>query len=393
MNENGLRVGEVARATGLTIRTLRYYDSLGLLSPAERSTAGQRLYHAADIERLYRIQALRRLGFALADIGALLRREGDRPLTEVISAQLDQVRQRIEAERRLEARLVDLQAALGDSGTPTDRDLITLMGSMTMLDKQLRHDYSRQAARYDSTRSASPSVIAPLVDALAGAPGTALLDIGGGTGNYAAAFADRGWSVTVVDVSADMRAQAAAKGLLTMAGDATAVPAADASADAMMMVSMLHQVEGWQQALAEARRVLRPGGRLAIMGLWSDHLEEVNWAYELFPSMAAFAGRRRPSLADVVAELPGARIEPFWFTDLLDASIGALCAYPEAVLDPRVRRQTSFFERMERDNPAELADGLARLRAQLDRGESPLTARAEARGRLGDATVIGWVKP
>jgi hypothetical protein len=43
-------------------------------------------------------------------------------------------------------------------------------------------DYSKQARAYDTTRGASPSVLAPLRDALAGAPGTALLDIGGGTG-------------------------------------------------------------------------------------------------------------------------------------------------------------------------------------------------------------------
>lgn len=276
---------------------------------------------------------------------------------------------------------------------PTGDDLLTLIGSMTLLDQQLRHDYSQQAERYDRSRGASPSVLAPLRTALAGSPGSDLVDIGGGTGNYADALKAEGWTVTLVDVSEQMRRQAAAKGLRVLPGDATALPFGNESHDAVMMVSMLHQVEDWRQALSEARRVLRPGGRLAIMLLTADHLEQVTWAFSLFPSMRTFAAQRRPSIAEILSELSEAHIEPFWFTDLQDASIAALCAHPATMLDERIRRQTSFFERLERDNPAELAAGLAQLRAQLARGDSPLSKRKAAREQLGDACVIAWNKP
>lgn len=345
------------------------------------------------MERLYRIQALRRLGFSLRAVGELLQGRTARPLTDVISEQLDQIRGRILAERQLEQRLMALQQALSHREQHTDVDLLEVIGRMTMIDQRLRHDYTKQAERYDRSRGAAPSVLVPLRAALAGSPGADLLDIGGGTGNYAAAFRTDGWNVTVVDVSEQMRQQAAAKGLRAVPGDATALPFRDESYDAAMMVSMLHQVEDWRGALREARRVLRPAGKVAIMGLTADHLEQVTWAFDLFPSMRAFALRRRPSLAEMTAELPGARVEPLWFTDLQDASIAALCAHPEAMLDERFRRQTSFFERLERDNPAELASGLAELRAQLERGESPLAARKAARDRLGDACVIIWQKP
>jgi MerR family transcriptional regulator, thiopeptide resistance regulator len=66
------RIGEVAAATGLTVRTLHHYDEIGLLRPSERSDAGYRLYSDADVRRLYRIVAFRRLDFALDEIGALL---------------------------------------------------------------------------------------------------------------------------------------------------------------------------------------------------------------------------------------------------------------------------------------------------------------------------------
>jgi ubiquinone/menaquinone biosynthesis C-methylase UbiE len=116
----------------------------------------------------------------------------------------------------------------------------------------LLDDYSNQAQGYDSTRAASPSVLAPLREALAGAPGRALLDVGGGTGNYALALAGHGWQPTVVDRSAQMLAQARAKGLETVRANATRLPFADASFDAAMLVSMLHHVDDPDRALAEA---------------------------------------------------------------------------------------------------------------------------------------------
>jgi MerR family transcriptional regulator, thiopeptide resistance regulator len=70
------RIGEVAAATGLTVRTLHHYDEIGLLEPSERSDAGYRRYSDADVRRLYRIVAFRRLGFALPEIGALLDADG-----------------------------------------------------------------------------------------------------------------------------------------------------------------------------------------------------------------------------------------------------------------------------------------------------------------------------
>ncbi|GAA4892902.1 DNA-binding transcriptional MerR regulator [Stackebrandtia albiflava] len=388
-----LKVGDVAAATGLTVRTLHHYDRLGLVVPRRRADTGHRVYSAADIERIYRIQALRGLGFTLRDVRGLLAGRADRSLGELVAAQLAQVREEIAARRVLAERLERLGDGLHRDRAPDRADLLSVIASTAMLNPELRHDYSAQADRYDSTRGASPSILDPLRELLADAPGRELWDVGGGTGNYAAAMRDDGWRVTVVDLSPQMRRQATAKGLPVIAADATDLPAAAASVDAVMMISMLHQVEDWRTALAEAARILRPGGTLVVMMLTSDHLGEVTWAFDLFPSMRDFAASRRPSVADLTRALPGGRVVPMWFTDLSDASIAALCADPAAVLDERLRRQTSFFERLERDNPAELAEGLATLRRRLSHGESPLDERAEARRRLGDASLLVYRAP
>src|SRR3954453_20707478 len=61
-----LTIGEVASRTGLTQRTLRYYEDLGLLEPA-RTGGGRRTYDAAQLDRLYRIRLQRPLGPPVAD--------------------------------------------------------------------------------------------------------------------------------------------------------------------------------------------------------------------------------------------------------------------------------------------------------------------------------------
>lgn len=139
MATTGRRVGELARATGLTVRTLHYYDEIGLLSPSARTPAGHRLYDAGDVERLYRICLLRRLGLALADIGQAL----DDPawdLTASIAAHLAVIDRRIAASTRLRGRLAQLLAST-DGSTPTD-ELLGVVEDMTTLDASVQRRIS-----------------------------------------------------------------------------------------------------------------------------------------------------------------------------------------------------------------------------------------------------------
>ncbi len=86
-------IGELARASGLTVRTLQYYDRLGLLTPMDRGQNGYRLYGPAEAATLYRIRALRMLGLSLAEIASVLK--ADEPTTELsqlVGSQLTHVR-------------------------------------------------------------------------------------------------------------------------------------------------------------------------------------------------------------------------------------------------------------------------------------------------------------
>jgi DNA-binding transcriptional MerR regulator len=393
-DEPGIVIGELAKASGLTVRTLHYYDRLGLLVPAARDASGYRRYGPREVERLYRIRALKALGLALEEIVSVVSGPSEPDeLRDLVARHLGQVRARRAALASLENRLGLLLDVLASSRDADIDQLLSTMGDMTMLEQTLKHDYSRQAERYDTARGVSGDVLSALVSAMEAAPGRQMLDVGGGTGNYAAALRERGWGPIVLDASPAMRRHAEAKGLAVVAGEATMLPFADGSYDALTMISMLHQVSDWRQALAESRRVLRASGRLAIIGLAADHLREVTWAYDLFPSMREFALPHRPTLAEMLDELPGASATPIWFADVSDASIAALCAHPEALLDPTRRRQTSFFQRLERDHPEELEAGVATLRRWLETGHRPEQERSSARQRLGDASLISWSAP
>lgn len=256
-----------------------------------------------------------------------------------------------------------------------------------------RHQYDRQAETYDRTRAASPSVLGPLLAALGGA-GSALgiVDIGGGTGNYAAAVSDAGHQSTVIDFNADMLARSKAKGLGVVRADAAQLPLADASADASMFVSMLHHVVGWETALHEGQRVVRSGGRVVLMAFAREHLA-VHWVTGYFPQTTAHFAAGHQSLAQLADALPGASVTPIFYEDLVDRSMAAMCRRPETLLDPDVRRQTSFFERAATDHPDELAAGLARLEMDLANGRRPQDENATRRATLGDAAVWTWFKP
>src|SRR2546427_12173407 len=109
MRFEALKVGELAKRTGLTIRTLHHYDEIGLLKPSLHSESGHRLYTAGDVARLQQIVSLRQLGFSLEEVRGCLDGPGFSPL-EVIRLHAARLRERIELQRQLCERVRALGA-------------------------------------------------------------------------------------------------------------------------------------------------------------------------------------------------------------------------------------------------------------------------------------------
>ena len=136
-------VGNLAQAAGLTVRTLHHWDEIGLLQPAERSAAGHRRYSPTDVERLYRIVALRRLGLPLEEIGSAL--EGE-DLRAAVQTHLERVRAELRRQRELHRRLVRILDAFDQIGGPSVGELIEAIEVMTMSDRYFAPSQQEQLA-------------------------------------------------------------------------------------------------------------------------------------------------------------------------------------------------------------------------------------------------------
>jgi len=133
--------------------------------------------------------------------------------------------------------------------------------------------FDRAAGYYDESRGLPAGVddlVADRIETAVG-PGARLLELGVGTGRVALPLHRRGRRVVGVDLSLPMldryRAKAAALGLpppAVLRADATRLPFRDACVDAVLEVHVLHLVPAWREALAEARRVLAPGGVVLV---------------------------------------------------------------------------------------------------------------------------------
>lgn len=104
-----LKVGALAKRTGMTVRTLHHYDEIGLLSPSRRTPSGHRLYGEADISRLQQIASLKHLGLPLEEIKQCLARPGY-TLVQTLEQQIERIQEQIARK----VRLRDLVAELRD---------------------------------------------------------------------------------------------------------------------------------------------------------------------------------------------------------------------------------------------------------------------------------------
>jgi DNA-binding transcriptional MerR regulator len=123
------RIGEVATATGLTVRALRHYDQIGLVTPSARTSGGHRLYTGADLALLYQVTALRQLGLALDQIAVLLAGQAD--VRQVVDQQLAHVDRQIRTATRLREQLLAARAAGPDVDGAGFAKIIKLAGDLS----------------------------------------------------------------------------------------------------------------------------------------------------------------------------------------------------------------------------------------------------------------------
>ncbi|WP_329468255.1 MerR family transcriptional regulator [Streptomyces sp. NBC_01431] len=132
MNGDALyAIGDLARRTGLTVKTIRFYSDAGIVPPTDRSPAGYRLYDIDAVTRLDLVRTLRDLGLDLSAIRKVLDREVSVP--EVASAHADALDVQI---RTLRLRRSVLRAVAKRGATPEELDLMHTLAKLSDSERQ-----------------------------------------------------------------------------------------------------------------------------------------------------------------------------------------------------------------------------------------------------------------
>ncbi|MGR6915695.1 MerR family transcriptional regulator [[Actinomadura] parvosata] len=121
-------IGDLARRTGLTVKTVRFYSDAGIVPPTRRSPAGYRLYDRAAVARLELVRTLRDLGLDLPTIRRVVERESSLP--EVAAAHAEALEVRI---RTLRLRQAVLRAVARRGSTPEKPEEMALMHELAKL--------------------------------------------------------------------------------------------------------------------------------------------------------------------------------------------------------------------------------------------------------------------
>lgn len=128
------KIGDLAKRTGVSIRTLHHYDEIGLLSPSHRTPSGHRQYAEDDVARLQQIVSLRSLGLPLEEIRGALDRRG-LSLAEVVRLHAARLREQLDLQRRLVERLEAVAAGLDRAEGVSAEELIRTMEMIKMHEK------------------------------------------------------------------------------------------------------------------------------------------------------------------------------------------------------------------------------------------------------------------
>lgn len=126
-------IGRVARETGVTVRTLRHYDEIGLLKPSATSPAGYRQYGREDVVRLQLIRSLAAMGFPLEKVGQMLR--GTTDLRSVLPDHLARMRERLRQQSVLLEGLESLTRGLSSFESLSPDRFLSLIHTMTTMNQ------------------------------------------------------------------------------------------------------------------------------------------------------------------------------------------------------------------------------------------------------------------
>ncbi|WP_308647241.1 MerR family transcriptional regulator [Paenibacillus oleatilyticus] len=284
--------GQIAKKTGITLRTLRYYDQIGLLSPSQHSQTSARLYSKEDLIRLQKIQTLKYIGLTLQEIKEVIREESlsGHDLRSSLTAQKETLRQKL-AHMEVVVKAIN-QALVMMKNKPEDVEWSSLIELIHAVHSEKDwveqyHTATRLQTRIQLYDKCSVNPIGWhrwLFGHLIEQSGCTVLEVGCGDGALWTRNVDRipeAWKVTLSDFSHGMLEEARSslgeckKQFKFVVADVQDIPFHDEQFDIVIANNMLYHLPDMPQAFSEIHRVLKPGGRLFAATMSERHLQEV----------------------------------------------------------------------------------------------------------------------
>ncbi|MGG1638423.1 MerR family transcriptional regulator [Paenibacillus sp. NRS-1760] len=294
-----LTTGQLAQRTGITIRTLRYYDKIGLLKPAKQNNSSTRLYSKDDMTRLQKIQMLKFIGLSLSEISQIMFNETqpERNLRSSLKLQKDIIQHKIAHMLDVSKTIDEAMAMIDDQGEELNWEGLASIIQSIHKEKEWCEQYynavrlQTRIRLYDQFSWNKIGWHRWFFEHLGSLPDLKVLELGCGDAalwSRNANLIPETWSVTLTDLSQGMLDEA--KVLLGghsgrfkfLLADAQAIPFHDNEFDIVIANHMLYHVLDINQAVSEMHRILKPGGHVYASTMSKSHLQEIEQLTKAF---------------------------------------------------------------------------------------------------------------
>lgn len=290
MPENFYTTGEFSKRANVSVRTIRYYDEVGLLKPSLMKESGYRFYTDKDFAVLQRILALKMLGFSLEEINEISVKYTDSAyVRESLNLQQKLLKEKIAALKQMERIIKKTAQALPETEEPDWKHMVSLIHLLSM-EETLIDQYKTSKnleVRIDLHKrySKNPETWYQWIyDKLPLNKGCRVLEVGCGNGELWYENQGRLPSDTIVllsDISSGMLRNAASR-LKGIPGDyqykqfdMENIPYETGTFDHVIANHVLFYAKDRKKALTELKRVLKPAGCLCLSTYGKKHMQEI----------------------------------------------------------------------------------------------------------------------
>jgi len=283
-----LKIGEFAKRSGVTVKTLLHYDKIGLLKPSDKTESGYRLYCEDDFLKLQQITTLKFIGLSLSEIKNVLFESGEN-LESMIVIQ----KKALEEKKKHIEEVINVfnkaEISAREKGFLDANTLINII-KLTGMEKSIKEQYKNDKNLNLRTNLHSYNINKIDWDEwcykqIDFKKNSRVLELGCGSGKF--------WEKNKeeIDESLDITISDFSKNMLKIARDklkkihkkfkfeeinAESIPYEDNSFDIVIAQHMIYFVPNIEKALSEIKRVLAPGGVFYVTSNSSDSMKELN---------------------------------------------------------------------------------------------------------------------